>query len=287
MTTEGTTDGGGAAGAEAAGAGDIAVDLELDRPHSARMYDYYLGGTTNFPADREAVAQVMAAFPTVLVTARVNRAFMHRSTRSLARQGLRQFLDIGTGIPTSPNLHEVAQSVTPGARVVYTDNDPIVLAHAQALLRSHATGRTTYLEADVTDPESILTAPQLHDTLDLDRPVALSLNALLHFVPDDRGAHAIVERLKAALPSGSTLTISHATPDFDPEGVARLAAAYASSGTPGQARTREEFARFFDGWELAEPGIVPTHRWRPDGPADTEGVTDAEAACWAAVARKP
>ena len=263
------------------------VDLELDRPHSARMYDYYLGGTTNFPADREAVGQVMSIFPSVLVTARVNRAFVRRSTRFLAEQGMRQFLDIGTGIPTSPNLHEVAQSVAPGARIVYTDNDPIVLAHAQALLHSHEAGRTAYVAGDVTDPDSILNAPGLHETLDLDRPVALSLNALLHFVPDDLGAYEIVEKLKAALPPGSTLTITHATADFDPEGVARLAEIYQAAGTAGQARSRAEFSHFFDGWDLVDPGITPSHLWRPDDAQATANITDAEASCYAAVARKP
>lgn len=262
------------------------VDLELDRAHSARMYDYYLGGRTNFPADREAVGRAMSVFPSVLVAARINREFMHRSTRYLARLGMRQFLDVGTGIPTSPNLHEIAQAEAPRSRVVYTDNDPIVLAHAEALLHSHPEGRTTYLEADVTDPASILQAPQLRETLDLDRPVALSMNALLHFVPDDRGAHEAVEKLKSALPSGSTLAVSHITPDFDPEAVGRLADIYAAAGTPGQPRRKEEFARFFDGWELLEPGITPSHKWQPE-PGVPDNFTDREAACYAAVARKP
>ncbi|MDG9702840.1 SAM-dependent methyltransferase [Streptomyces sp. DH37] len=269
------------------GADDSAIDLELDRAHSARMYDYYLGGHTNFPADREAAGRAMALFPSVLVAARANREFMHRATRFLARSGMRQFLDVGTGIPTSPNLHEIAQEEAPGARIVYADNDPIVLAHAQALLRSHPAGRTAYTHADVTDPAALLDAPEVRETLDLGRPVALSLNALLHFVPGEHRAHEIVDHLKAALPSGSTLAISHVTPDFDPEGIARLTEAYRASGTPGQARTREEFARFFRGWELFEPGITTSHRWRPD-PGQTFGnVTDAEAACYAAVARKP
>jgi len=272
---------GGSDGAHAA------VDLELDRAHSARMYDYYLGGVTNFPADREAAARALSAFPNLPVTARINRRFMHRSTRFLARRGMTQFLDIGTGIPTSPNLHEIAQQVNPAARVVYTDNDAIVLTHARALLRSTPEGRTTYVHADVTDPDGILADDRVRDTLDFGRPIALSLNALLHFVPDDRGAHGIVERLKAELPSGSTLTISHVTPDFDPEGIGRLVEAYRAAGTVGQARTREEILRFFAGWELFEPGLVPAHRWRPD-PDDPEGtVTDAESSCYAAVARKP
>ncbi|MFF3753114.1 SAM-dependent methyltransferase [Streptomyces sp. NPDC002018] len=264
-----------------------AVDLELDRAHSARMYDYYLGGTTNFPADREAAARAMTAFPSILSTARINRRFMNRSVRFLARDGMRQFLDIGTGIPTSPNLHEVVQQEEPTAHVVYTDNDPIVLAHARALLHSHPAGRTAYAHADVTAPEALLAAEEIRSTLDFTRPIALSLNALLHFVTDEHGAHDIVEVLKDALPSGSTLAIAHVTPEFDPEGIARLTAAYRASGNPGQARGREEIARFFSGWELLEPGITPSHEWRPDPEDHAENITAKEAACYAGVARKP
>ncbi|MFE3142468.1 SAM-dependent methyltransferase [Streptomyces scopuliridis] len=264
-----------------------AVDLELDRAHSARMYDYYLGGTTNFPADREAAARAISAFPSILSTARINRRFMHRSVRFLARRGMRQFLDIGTGIPTSPNLHEVAQREVPEAHVVYTDNDPIVLAHARALLHSHPAGRTAYAEADVTDPEALLAAEEIRTTLDFTRPIALSLNALLHFVTDEHDAHDIVERLKSALPSGSTLAIAHVTTEFDPEGIARLTTAYRAAGTPGQARTREEIARFFAGWQLLDPGITPSHEWRPDPGEQSGNITNKEAACYVGVARKP
>lgn len=263
------------------------MDLELDRAHSARMYDYFLGGTTNFPADRENAGKALAVFPAVLVAARANRQFMHRSVRHLTQMGMRQFLDVGTGIPTSPNLHEIAQGAAPDARVVYTDNDPIVLTHAQALLRSSSEGRTAYAQCDAHDPEALLKSPEVLETLDLSRPVALSLIALLHFVPGERTAHDIVEYFREALPSGSTLTISHVTPDFDPEPITRALAAYGAAGTPVQARTREEVARFFDGWELLDPGITVTHRWRPDAEHDLSQVTDAEATCYAAVARKP
>ncbi|SCK52153.1 SAM-dependent methyltransferase [Streptomyces sp. WMMB 322] len=264
-----------------------AVDLELDRAHSARMYDYFLGGTTNFPADRESAGKAMAVFPALLVAARANRQFMHRSVRHLAQTGMRQFLDVGTGIPTSPNLHEIAQEAAPDARVVYTDNDPVVLTHAHALLRSSPEGRTAYVQCDARDPEALLKSPEVRETLDLGRPVALSLIALLHFVPGERTAHDVVEYFREALPSGSTLTISHVTPDFDPEPLARALAAYDAAGTPVQARTREEFTRFFDGWELLDPGITVTHRWRPDPEHDLSHVTDAEATCYGAVARKP
>ena len=263
------------------------VDLQLDRPHSARMYDYLLGGRTNFRADREAVGAVLTVFPAALLSARANREFMHRATRHLATTGMRQFLDIGTGIPTPPNVHEVAQSVAPEARVVYTDNDPIVLAHAAALLRSRPRGRTAYVEADVTRPEDILSAPQLHGTLDLSQPVAVSLNALLHFVVDAQDPYGIVERLTAGLVSGSTLTITHGTPDFAPDAMAGITEVYTRAGTALRYRTRAEIARFFDGWELLDPGVVPTHRWRPDDPGDLDDIADAEAGGYAAVARKP
>jgi hypothetical protein len=266
---------------------ETGIDLQLDRPHSARMYDYYLGGYTNFPADREAAGKAITAFPSALVAARANRRFMQRSTRCLAGAGLSQFLDIGTGIPTSPNLHEVAQGVTPAARVVYADNDPIVLAHAAALLRGTPQGRTAYAPGDVTDPEALLHSPDVRRTLDLDRPVALSLNALLHFVPGDRSAHEIVEYFKKELAPGSALSITHVTADFAPEAIGPVVQVYNSAGTPVQSRTLSEFTAFFEGWTLMEPGVASTQRWRPDPEDSLGGITDAEASCYAAVARKP
>ncbi|KPC60941.1 SAM-dependent methyltransferase [Streptomyces chattanoogensis] len=265
------------------------VDLQLDRAHSSRIYDYFLGGKTNFLADRMAAADVANVFPAAPLAARINREFMHRATRLLAASGMRQFLDIGTGIPTPPNLHEVAQSIAPDARVVYTDNDPIVLAHAAALLLSTPEGRTAYVQSDVNDPEGILTAPQLLATLDLRKPVALSLNALMHFVTDDGRdrAHTIVDTLKSALPSGSTLTMTHGTADFAPEAMQKILDIYRAAGTTLQFRSRAAFLRFFDGWELLEPGLALSHQWRPDHAGDATRVTDAEAACYAAVARKP
>jgi hypothetical protein len=261
------------------------VDLRLDRAHSARMYDYYLGGTTNFPADREAVGRVLTAFPQGLIAARANRGFMRRATDYLAGHGLRQFLDVGTGIPTQPNLHEVAQQVAPDARVVYVDNDPIVLAHAQALLISTAEGRTAYLEADLGEPEAILKSAVLHETLDLTRPVALSLNAVLHFVPDNEEAYRIVQTFTAALPPGSALVISHGTGDFSPS-LEEAVGVYRSVGTATQLRTKDEFTRFFDGWELVDPGIAVSHRWRPDGGTAASMIADFEASCYVGVARK-
>jgi hypothetical protein len=264
---------------------DPGVDLQLDRAHSARMYDYCLGGTTNFPADREAVSRVLTAFPQGLIAARANRGFMRRAAGYLAEHGLRQFLDVGTGIPTSPNLHEVAQSVAPEVRVVYADNDPIVLAHAQALLISSPQGRTAYIEADLAQPEELLKAAVLHETLDLSRPVALSLNAVLHFFPDNEQAYRIVDTFTQALAPGSALSISHATADFTAN-AENAAGIYRSVGTSLGMRTLAEFTRFFDGWELVDPGISLSHRWHPDAATAASAITDSEASCYVAVARK-
>jgi hypothetical protein len=213
---------------------------------------------------------------------------MHRSTRFLAESGVRQFLDVGTGIPTRPNLHEVAQQIAPDCRVVYVDNDPIVLAHAQALLESHEAGRTAYVQADLADPDGILSAAQLIETLDLSRPVALSLNAVLHFVTDEHDPYGTVEKLKSRLVPGSALVLSHGTADFvPPEVSARGSNVYRAAGTANQGRSRDEVARFFDGWSLVEPGIVTSHRWRPDEPAALSDVTDAESSAYVGVAWKP
>jgi S-adenosyl methyltransferase len=266
------------------------VDLRLNEAHSARMYDFYLGGKTNYGADREAAGRVAKAYPGIFVCARENRAFMHRATRMLALRGIRQWLDIGTGIPTQPNLHEVAQKVAPDAHVVYVDNDPIVLAHAQALLASTAQGRTSYIQADVNEPESILESPKLRETLDFGRPVALSLNALMHFVPDAQDPYGIVNRFMSALPSGSALALSHCTPEFDPAAWDQVTRIYTNAGTAVQFRGRDEVEKFFSGLDLVEPGIVVGHRWRPD-PADAdedrEEPTDAQVSLWAGVGIKP
>ncbi|HEY3869248.1 MAG TPA: SAM-dependent methyltransferase [Actinocrinis sp.] len=262
------------------------VDLQLDRAHSARMYDYFLGGRTNFQADREAVATILGVMPEILIAARENRKFVHRSTRFLAQQGLRQFLDIGTGIPTHPNLHEVAQAVAPDARIVYVDNDPIVLAHAEALLQSTPEGRTAYIHADLADPESILGSPELHEALDLSQPVALSLNAVLHFIVDDDLAAGSVARLKEALAPGSSLTITHGSSDLVPQRTVEGTQVYRNAGTAVRTRSREQVAAFFAGWEPVEPGLTTIYRWRPD-PDDAGGLTDQQAGMYAAVARKP
>ncbi|MET9130206.1 SAM-dependent methyltransferase [Streptomyces antibioticus] len=261
------------------------VEIDTSKPHPARMYDWYLGGKDNYPVDEALGRQMLALDPRVPVMARVNRAFMHRATRWLARNGVRQFLDVGTGIPTEPNLHQVAQEVAPDARIVYCDNDPIVLAHAAALLRSTPGGVTEYLQADVRDPATIVEGAR--KILDFDRPVALSLIALLHFVSDEDGAHELVGRLLAELPSGSYLMMTHATADFTPEESAAATAKLKGAGITLALRSREEFARFFDGLDLVEPGVAVVLDWHPELGEPVPGQEDGVIPGYGAVARKP
>ncbi|MET8943424.1 SAM-dependent methyltransferase [Streptomyces sp. NPDC004542] len=260
------------------------VQIDTSRPHPARMYDWYLGGKDNYPVDEEMGRQMLALDPRVPVMARVNRAFMHRATRWLAGQGVRQFLDIGTGIPTEPNLHQIAQQVAPDSRIVYCDNDPIVLAHAAALLRGTPEGATEYLQADVREPAAIIEGAKR--VLDLDRPVALSLVALLHFVSDEDGAHELVDRLLSELPSGSYLTMTHATADFTPEEAAAATEKLKAAGVTLALRSREEFTRFFDGLELVDPGVEIVHKWHPELGDPVPGQDDGVIPGYGAVARK-
>jgi hypothetical protein len=258
-----------------------------ERAHSARMYDFLLGGRDNYPVDREAAMKALEVFPNAQIAARLNRAFMHRATVHLAESGIEQFLDIGTGIPTTPNLHQVAQGVTPSARVVYVDNDPLVLAHAAALMVSTPEGRTAFVQADARDPQSILDAPELRATLDLTRPVGLSIVAMLHFVEDDDVATTMVRTLLDHLAPGSYLGLTHATADIDPEAITASQNAYASSGVRGRLRSKDEIAEMFLlGLELQEPGIVVPQAWRPSA-TDVGGIGDTDIPVYAAVARKP
>ncbi len=262
--------------------------INTSKPHSARVYDYWLGGKNNYEVDEEAAERITRIWPAVRRGAQHNRAFMHRAAHYLtAEAGVRQFLDIGTGIPTEPNLHQVAQGVDPTARVVYVDNDPIVLVYASALLRSAPGGRLAYLHADATDAQSIISAPEFTDTIDLNEPVALSLVALLHLISDERGAHELVNGLMDVLPSGSYLMLAHATADLNPELMAGVAEMYGKTTTTGgQLRTHDEIMTFFDGMDVVDPGLVVTHRWRPQADQRLPEITDAEICAYAGVARK-
>ncbi len=264
-------------------------DIDTGSAHSARIYDYIIGGKDHYPADREAGDAMCREWPALPVHMRANRDFMNRAVRHLAEEaGIRQFLDVGTGIPTSPNIHEIAQSVSPDARVVYVDNDPLVLALSRDLLNGTPAGRTAYVEADMRDPASILDAAQLRATLDLTQPVALTVIAIVHFMMDEDDAVGIVRRLLDPLPSGSFLAMSIGTAEFAPDEVGRVAREYAARGMPMRLRTFAEAEEFFTGLELVEPGIVQVHKWRPDGTgAGTEVIRDEDIAMYGVVARKP
>jgi hypothetical protein len=245
--------------------GFAASEIDTSKPHPARMYDAYLGGKDNYAADREAVRQILRTWPEVRDMARANRAFMQRAVRFLAGEvGIRQFVDIGTGIPSAGNVHEVAGQVAPGARVVYVDNDPIVHVHANALLTG--SGTTAIVLADLRDPGAILAHPKLRELIDFSRPVGLLLVAILHFIAEAEDPAGIVATLRDALPPGSYLALSHGTADFHPPGVAgEAAASYERATAPLVLRTFEQVSAFFGGFELVEPGLVQAPLWQPDG----------------------
>ncbi|MEU0727716.1 SAM-dependent methyltransferase [Streptomyces sp. NPDC006140] len=238
--------------------------IDSSKAHPARVYDVFLGGKDHYPADRDAAAAALAANPRGYLDVRHNRDFLRRAVTALVEQdGIRQFLDIGTGLPTAENVHQIAQRIEPGTRVVYVDNDPVVLAHARALLTSGPEGRTDYIDADLRDPGRIL--EQAAKTLDFDRPVALCLVAILHFVADEE-AYPLVRELLDALPVGSRLVLSHLTEDLNPENIRAVQRTYTERGFTFVLRSRAEVEKFFteNQLEIADPGIVPAHRWRPD-----------------------
>jgi hypothetical protein len=251
--------------------------------HQSRIYDYWLGGKDNYAADREAAELAIAAYPPIVRAVRAQRAFLARAVHYLAAQaGIRQFLDIGTGIPTANNTHEVAQAAAPDARIVYVDNDPIVLTHARALLTGTPQGATAYLDADLRDPGKILDAAA--ELLDFGEPVAVLLIGILQLLPDSDEPHAIVARLVEAVPPGSWLVVYHPASDVDQyrvsEAVRRVNARSAGTTT---LRTHAEIARFFDGLQLLEPGLVQVHRWQPGWAERGNGT---EIAAYAGVGRK-
>jgi SAM-dependent methyltransferase len=252
------------------------------------VYDWYLGGKDNYPVDEQLARQIVAIDADAPRGARANRRFMRRATRHLVQEaGIRQFLDIGTGIPTEPNLHQIAQSCVPDAKVVYVDNDPIVLAHAGALLHGTPEGVTEYIQGDVHDPHAIL--EHARRVLDFERPVALSLIALLHFVADEDGAYELVQTLVDVLAPGSCLVLSALTADLAPENIARGIAAYTARGVTLVARSHDETAGFFAGLDLVEPGLVSVSDWRPwlDAPEDSAPEEGGPVPLYGAVGFKP
>jgi S-adenosyl methyltransferase len=266
---------------------DLPPEIDTSRPHPARVYDALIGGTSNFAVDRETVERVLQRSPNARIAPRENRAFLGRAVRFLtAEAGLRQFLDIGAGLPTANSVHEVAQAIEPSSRVVYVDNDPLVLVHARALLASAPEGRTAYIQADARDPEAILTAPATVGLLDFSQPVGLLLVGLLHLLADADQPTEIVATLLDALPSGSYLVASHLTTEHDRERTAAGQAVMRDAGITMQKRDSNVFAEIaFAGLELVSPGVVLVSDWRPT--SGSPRPSPAEVNIYGGVARKP
>jgi trans-aconitate methyltransferase len=263
----------------------LPAGLDRTRPHQARVYDYWLGGKDNFAVDREAAERALAVYPGLRRGVRAQRAFLANAVGYLARsQGIRQFLDIGTGIPTANNTHEVAQAVDPDARVVYLDNDPVVLSHAQALLTGIRAGTTSYIDADARDTGRVLA--EAAALLDFRQPIAVLLIGVLQLIPDNDDPGAIVARLIEAVAPGSWLAIFHPASDIMADQMGEVARQVnANAATPTTLRSRQEVMRFFDGLELMDPpGLVQVHRWLPDAAAPAMG---DEIPGYAGLARKP
>ena len=267
-----------------AGGGSRLPSFDPGVPNPARMWNYWLGGKDNFAADRDLAERVLEVMPSMPFIAQAARLFLIDAVHRLATvHGIRQFLDIGTGLPTADNTHDIAQRAAPGSRIVYADHDPVVLTHAQALLTSSPEGATDYLQADLRDTETILKGASR--TLDLSRPVAVLLIAILHFIPDADDPYAIVTRLMDAVPSGSYLVMAHAASDIAPDATAEMARRYNKmSSAPITVRNREQVARFFDGLDLLPPGLVPISQWGLAGHIDA---TVGGLAGYCAIGRKP
>ena len=261
-------------------------EIDTSKPHPARMYDYYIGGKNHFAADRKVADKALASWPAGRIGLRENRKFLGRVVKYLAAEaGIRQFLDIGSGLPATNNVHEVAQRVAPTSRVAYIDNDPMVLTHAQALLTSSPEGRTAYLQADLRQPERMLTCPLLREVLDFSQPIAVMLIAVLHFLRDEDKPDEIIGTLLDALPPGSHLAASHMTMEHDPVGVGGGQQAYLDAGLTMNSRDSDQFARMvFSGLEMVPPGVVLVSEWRPDSRAPRP--TPGEVSCYGGVARK-
>jgi O-methyltransferase involved in polyketide biosynthesis len=263
-------------------ASQVPPEINTNVPQTARIWNYWLGGKDNFPVDRQVGDQILEAFPAIVENARASRAFLVRAVEYLAGEaGIRQFLDIGTGLPTANNTHQVAQAVAPECRIVYVDNDPIVLAHARALLTSSPEGATAYIDADLRDPDTIL--QQAARTLDFTEPIAIMLMGILGHIADDEQAQSIVKRLLGGVPAGSYLTMNDGTDTS--EEVVEAARIWNQSANPTyHLRSPDRIARFFDGLELVEPGVVSPPRWHPE-PSASGLPAEIDSAC--GVARKP
>ncbi|WP_331766322.1 SAM-dependent methyltransferase [Embleya sp. NBC_00896] len=249
-------------------ADSVPTHIDTSIPHTARIYDYLLGGKSNFAVDRAAAEHILGAIPDLATTLRLNRLFLQRSVRYAARRGIRQFLDVGTGIPAAGNTHEAAHEIAPDARVAYVDNDPIVLVHGRALMTDHGPGQTTFTQADLRDPKAILTAPEVLKVIDFAEPIALMLVAILHFIKDEENPGEIVATLRDALPPGSMLILSHASYDSDPARGQAGAAGWKNASAEMTMRSYDRVLAFFEGFELIEPPGIRPH-WNPDGEPET------------------
>ncbi|GGX96297.1 hypothetical protein GCM10010358_57540 [Streptomyces minutiscleroticus] len=256
-----------------------AEEIDTSRPHPARIYDYLLGGKDNYEVDRQAAERLASVAPEARIGVQANRAFMRRAVRHVVGSGVRQILDIGTGLPTSPNVHEIARETAPDVRVAYVDNDPIVKTHADALLGDSSA--TSIVLADLRDPRAVLDHPDVRRVIDFDEPVALLLVAILHFLSEADEPERVVATLRDALPAGSFLVLSHATGDFADRSGAQ--AVYNDATATMSLRNRAEVERFFDGFDLVEPGLAQVPFWRPDAPPPPRS---AEIGFYGGVARK-
>ena len=243
-------------------------DVDIERPSAARMYDYYLGGSHNFAADRALADEYIKVLPDMPQIARAQRAVLHRAVKHLAAAGVDQFLDLGSGIPTVGNVHEIARSINPDTRIVYVDSDHVAVAHSTKLLAG--VSNTAVIHADLRDPEDVLTNPALTETLDMTRPVAVLMIAVLHFVPDEDDPPAVVAAYRDATVPGSHLAITHATSDYKPELARRAEAVYTRASHQIVYRSRQEIMSMLTGYELVEPGLADMIRWRPDPDAEPD-----------------
>jgi hypothetical protein len=242
--------------------------IDLSRPSAARMYDYYLGGSHNFAIDREAAEQAITMWSDLPIIMQANRAFLRRAVRFLVGQGIRQFLDIGSGIPTVGNVHEVAQQAAADSRVVYVDIDPVAVAHSRAILAGNP--NAAIVQGDARDPDRLLAEPEVQQLLDLRQPIGIFLVALLHFIPNDIDAYRLVDRLREIMAPGSYLVISHASFEGRPTETESHTQLYARTSTPMMMRSRRDIERFFDGLHLVEPGLVYLPLWRPESPDEVD-----------------
>lgn len=258
--------------------------IDLDRPNAARIYDYLLGGAANFEQDRAFANKLLEVMPEARPAARLNRAFLRRAVRFCVASGIRQFLDVGSGIPTAGNVHEIAQAYAPDSRVLYVDNEPVAVTHAELILRDN--DRAGSVLGDLSDPDAVLGSPAAQRLIDFDQPVAVLMVAVLHFIPDSAQPHAAVERYVRTISPGSYLVLSHGVDNPALPGADEATKLYRASSTPGVGRSPADIERFFTGLELVEPGLVWTPQWRPDAPEDV-GAHPEAALVFAGVGRKP